>query len=122
MKTPVVTTGDGGPFEDMKRSDSALIRHAVRNDWPIEEATKERIVQNLADALSGHPCEQPWLTCSVCLTVIEMVKADQKIEHPAWERGELECRGKWRKHLNRPHKIKVTNRDSGRAFHHGEYY
>ncbi len=41
----------GGQGDDLSRSDLQLIRHAVRQDWPIPPAIQTKILQRLVDYL-----------------------------------------------------------------------
>lgn len=77
---------DAGPFENLRRSDAALIGQAARNGWEATEASRERISGNLFEAMGAG---NPGLVASVIRAVVEMRRADLKrkrcLERVLWK-------------------------------------
>ena len=59
---PEIDHRSGGLGDDLSRSELALIRSAIRQDWPIPPAVKAQIMQRLIDYLDRDHDEGK--TCS----------------------------------------------------------
>lgn len=68
------------PFYQMTRSDSILIRRAVRQRWPTPQETRDRIVDEMSRALDPPQSGRDYLNALLCLSITRTVVAMREEE------------------------------------------